>query len=97
MALSDPALEAEAQRQLYSELNFNLIPTILSDSKGELNVSENPTNYQRIKHINIRYHYIRHQLEFSRLTIDFIPSEQNAADALTKPLRKTSIAIAYHV
>lgn len=83
MAFSDAAHEAEARRQFYQELNFMLTPILLSDNQSALEGSENPSKYQKIKHLDICYHYIRHQIANNRIILDYIPSEQNPADALT--------------
>lgn len=62
-------------------------PTLLSDNQGALEIAENPTNFQRPKHIDIRYHFVRHTLESNQISIDYIPSSENPADViLTKAL-----------
>ena len=43
-------------------------------------------NYHKAKHIDIRYHAIRHYLRKDLITVDFIPSNAQAADILTKAL-----------
>ena len=87
MALSDAAREAIARTQLFQELLLKLPPPlILSDNQGALDISEDPTNYQRAKHIDIRYHFIRHALHSDQISIDYIPSTENPADILTKAL-----------
>ena len=87
MALSDASREAIARSQLYHELTLNLPPaTVLSDNNGALDITEDPTNYQRVKHIDIRYHFVRHALHSNQIAIDHIPSTENPADILTKAL-----------
>jgi len=61
-----------------------MIPVILSDNQSALDIAENPKNYQRAKHIDIRYHFIRHALRNNQLSIDYIPSTHQPADVLTK-------------
>jgi len=87
MALSDAAREAIARLQQLSELKFMIPPPLLlSDNQGALDIAENPTNFQRAKHIDIRYHFVRHTLESNQISIDYIPSSDNPADVLTKAL-----------
>lgn len=87
MAVSDASREAIARSQLFDELQANLpTPLILCDNQGALDISENPTNYQRAKHIDIGYHFIRHALQNEKITLDYIPSKENPADVLTKAL-----------
>ena len=57
--------------------------TILTDNQS---VAENPANYRRAKHIDIRYHAIRHYLRNHLITVDYVPSNAQAADILTKAL-----------
>jgi len=87
MALSDASREAIARFHLYHELGINIPPPlIVSDNQGALAIAENPTNYQRAKHIDLRYHFIRHALENGQIRIDYVPTSQQPADALTKAL-----------
>ena len=87
MAVSDASREAIARSHLFDELQVKLPPPlILCDNQSALDISENATNYQRAKHIDIRYHFIRHALQSSKITLDYIPSQENPADILTKAL-----------
>ena len=86
IVLSDAAREAEARRQLYIELGLDFTSLLLSDNQAALTIADEPSQYQKIKHVDVRYHHIRHQLHNGRLFIDYIPSNQNPADALTKAL-----------
>jgi Reverse transcriptase (RNA-dependent DNA polymerase) len=85
MALSDASCEAIACSNLFSELNIKApVPLLHSDNQGALTIAENPTNYQRAKHIDIRYHFIRHALEQGKIQIEFRPTAVQPADVLTK-------------
>jgi hypothetical protein len=87
MAMSEAAREAIARFHLLHELNLKIpAPLILSDNQGALAIAENPTNYQRAKHIDLRYHFIRHALENGQIRLDYIPTAQQTADVLTKAL-----------
>jgi hypothetical protein len=73
MALSDASREAIAKPQLYAELRIKLPPPLIfSDSRGALDIYDNPTNYENAKHIDIRYHFNRHILQEDKLWIDQI-------------------------
>ena len=87
MALSDASREALARLHLFEELRIKIpIPVIFSDSTGALQVSEDPTNYQRTKHIDIRYHFIRHVVQNNQIALNYVPGQDNPADAFTKTL-----------
>ena len=40
----------------------------------------------RVKHMTIRYHFIRQLVEDKELSVSHIPSSDNVADIFTKPL-----------
>ena len=42
--------------------------------------------HSRTKHIDIRYHWIRDQVEAGNLEVDYVPTEEQLADCLTKGL-----------
>ena len=89
MALSDAAREALTRKQLFCELQIPSVQqpiTILSDSQSALDISENPARYRQAKHIDIRYHAIRHYIHDLKINVDYIPSEHQPADLFTKAL-----------
>jgi hypothetical protein len=58
MSLSNAAREAIARSQIYGELLLKLPPPLIfSDNQGAPDISEDPTNHQRTKHIDICYHF----------------------------------------
>ena len=72
VALSDASRKAIVRFHLYHKLNVKILsPLIVSDNQGALAIAENPTSYQRAKHIDLRYHFIRHALENGQIRIDF--------------------------
>ena len=87
MSLSNAAREAIVRKQFFQELKVpssSTSITILSDNQSALEIAENPANYRRAKHI--RYHAIRHYLRNGQIAIDYIPTNAQAADILTKAL-----------
>ena len=42
----------------------------------------------RTKHIDIKHHFIREKVQDKELTIEQVPSTENVADILTKPLAR---------
>ena len=42
--------------------------------------------HKRVKHLNVRYHWIQEQVESEELVIGWIVSSGNVADILTKAL-----------
>ena len=56
------------------------------DSRGAIFNSQNPVTQKGIKHIEIRYHYIREQIELGTIKIFYVPTADNIADMFTKNL-----------
>jgi len=87
MALSDASREAIAHTHLCTDLNIETsTPLLLSDSQNALNLTGPTLNYQRQKHIDIRYHFIRDVIQKDQVIVNFILSEEQPADILTKEL-----------
>ena len=89
MALSDASREAISRTYLFNELGITTssdTPSIPCDNQGALAIAENPTDYQRAKHIELRYHFIRHALERGHISIHYVPTAEQPADILTKAL-----------
>lgn len=59
---------------------------ILADNNPALKLSKDPTSHSRAKHMDIKFHWQRQEIERNTLKITYIPSGFNAADGLTKPL-----------
>ena len=60
--------------------------TIYCDNTNAINISKNPTQHSRTKHIEIRHHFIRELIEDGTLTLEFIHTDDQKADLFTKPL-----------
>ena len=56
------------------------------DNHGCIALSENPIHHKRTKHIDVRFHYTREKVEDGTVKLEYIPSENQVADILTKPL-----------
>jgi hypothetical protein len=64
---------------------------IYGDNQGALALVENPENHSRTKHIDVQYHYIRYLASTGKVEVAYCPTDEMAADALTKPLAKTKL------
>jgi hypothetical protein len=88
MALSDASREAIARGQFFQELNIPSMPIlILSDNEAALDLADGTTtNHRRAKHIDIRYHQVRHFIQQGKVEVSHISSEYQIADIFTKAL-----------
>ena len=60
--------------------------TIYCDNTSAINISKNPVQHSRTKHIEIRHHFIRELVENGTLTLKFIHTDDQNANLFTKPL-----------
>jgi hypothetical protein len=75
-------------RALLQELGINLHspPTLWCDNIWATYMSVNPVFHARTKHVEIDFHFFRDRVADKSLEIRFIPSSDQLADVLTKPL-----------
>src|SRR5882762_4938951 len=62
--------------------------TIHCDNQGAIALSKDNKFHARTKHIDIRHHFIREAIEDWKLSVVYIPTDDNPADIFTKPLAK---------
>jgi hypothetical protein len=77
-------------RSLFHELGFTQPhATILyCDNQGTVACTHDPHSHSRMKHIDIRAHFIRDCVNKLLIDVHHIPGTDNPADLLTKPLGK---------
>ncbi|GJU87151.1 hypothetical protein Tco_1294697 [Tanacetum coccineum] len=63
---------------------------IMCDNKGAINLSKNPVQHSRTKHIEIRHHFLHDNVQKGHISIEKVPSVDNIIDILTKPLKRES-------
>ncbi|GKB65006.1 retrovirus-related pol polyprotein from transposon TNT 1-94 [Tanacetum coccineum] len=69
------------------DVKLNDVP-VLCDNKGAIDLSKNPVLHSRTKHIEIRHHFLRDNVQKGNISIEKVASEDNIADILTKPLKR---------
>jgi hypothetical protein len=88
VVLSEAAHEAKWLTSLYGELDYQAQEpiTLLGDNDGSIAIATNPQFHKRSKHIAIRFHWIRQQIQQKVLQIQSCRDPQQTADILTKAL-----------
>jgi len=59
---------------------------ILSDNQGAIATGKNPAAHSRMKQIHLTMHWLRDKIEDSTLSMSYVPTDEMAADILTKGL-----------
>jgi hypothetical protein len=90
MAASTASCEAIWLRKLLAELfDQELDPTVIyCDNQSCIKLFENPMFHDRSKHIEIMYHFIQDKIQKGAVKLQYVPTDQQVADILTKPLAK---------
>ncbi|GKD92532.1 hypothetical protein Tco_1372369 [Tanacetum coccineum] len=66
-------------------LKFNKIP-LYYDNKSAIALCYNNVQHSRFKHIDVRYHFIKEQVENGVVELYFVRTEYQLADIFTKAL-----------
>ena len=97
IALASTAQEAVWLRQLTTELGSDSTEaiTIFEDNQAAISMSKNPQYHGRAKHISIKYHFIREQVNDGRVMLKYCPTQDMIADMLTKGFSTHSLSLTY--
>eukprot|EP00253_Pinus_taeda_P008808 PITA_08808 len=60
--------------------------SILCDNTSAISISKNLVMHSKYKHIPIKYHFLREQVLEQKVKLEYVPSKEQIADILTKPL-----------
>ena len=93
MALSDASREVLFLQNLLASIGCVTPKTLLfGDNQGSITVTNRPGSHQKTKHIDIRYFFIRQQVEDGRIEVKYVSTANQLADVLTKPLGRVQHA-----
>lgn len=91
MAAYESTQECIWLRMLTKELGWDFTPkptTIFCDNKAAILLSEDPTAHARVKHFDIKYHFIRERAQMGDIIVKYVHTRDNVADMFTKALPK---------
>jgi hypothetical protein len=80
-------------RSLLGEIRMKVEgPTrLMVDNQSALKVLRNPEHHGRMKHIEIKWHWIRDSIKRGEIEAHFIPTGQQVADIFTKALPRPAV------
>jgi hypothetical protein len=64
---------------------------LLCDSTTAISVAKNSTIDSKTKHIEVRYHFLRDNVEKGEITLIHVPTQNQLADIFTKPLDQATL------
>jgi hypothetical protein len=65
---------------------------LYSDNQSAIHLAKNSTFHSRVKHIQLRYHFIRLVLEYGQLKLEKIHISHNPVDMLTKEVTREKLS-----
>ena len=94
LALATITKEIIWTRNFIDELTLNknlqIQSQIWCDNQSTIQIAANDNTSGRTKHISIRYHFIKDYINDKSIQINWIGTNEQQADILTKPLAKVS-------
>jgi hypothetical protein len=94
MAVGSATKEAMFLKKFLEELGYyndEFGVKLHCDSQSAINLMKNPTLHQSTKHIKVQEHFIRERIAFGDIRVVFVPTKDQKADFLTKPLSREKI------
>ena len=70
------------------EITHTIPGVIKGDSRGAITLSKTTRDHGKVKHIDIRHHYLRELVKSGLIVFEQVPSADNLADLFTKPLAR---------
>ena len=85
--------EVKAIRSLLHDLGYTFAtPTIIHvNNQSAIKVSKNPEHHGRMKHLDCSFYWLHDQVLHGVFEPQYLPTEDNAADMLTKALAKPKV------
>lgn len=65
--------------------------TLWVDNQSSVQVAQNPEHHGRMKHMDLRFYWLRDEVERGTIAVRYVPTEDNPADLLTKPLSPAKV------
>ena len=87
-AITEAACDVIALRMTLSDLGMPMKEptTIMTDNEGAEKMIKNPIHHHQTRHIARRMHFPRDHAEKGDIVVVHVPTDENTADTLTKPL-----------
>jgi hypothetical protein len=90
MAASSAACQGVWLKRLLADLMKVEVPsvTLKIDNQSAISLCKNPVHHERSKHIDTRFHFIRDCVETGMIEVQYVCTNDQLADILTKALPK---------
>ena len=70
------------------QVEYNQPIPIYCDNTSAISISKNPVLHSKTKHIPIKYHFLREQVNEQQVKLEYVNTKEQVAGIFTKPLPK---------
>ena len=70
------------------QVEYNQPIPIYYDNTSAIKISKNLVLHSKTKHIPIKYHFLRKQVNEQKVKLEYVNTKEQVADIFTKPLPK---------
>ena len=94
IALAETVQEGKILKQLCVDLGILQVSNsilINVDNQGAIKLAKNPTFHKRSKYIDVKFHFIRSEVQQGTVSLSYVASEDNLADIFTKPVSRVRL------
>lgn len=90
VSLSVAVKEALWLQMLLQDFQVNVSEPVIirEDNQACIRIAEDDKPTKRLKHIDVRYHFVREEIQRRTIQLVYVPSEDQIADIMTKGLPK---------
>jgi hypothetical protein len=74
------------QTLTYIQVEYDEPIPIYCDNTSAINISKNPVMHSKMKHIPIKYHFLREQVAEKNIRVEYVGTKEQVIDIFTKPL-----------
>lgn len=96
VAMAEGMKEAIFLRYLWTFIFPNVdvgCTSVKEDNVGAIHLANNPATTPNSKHIDVRHHFLRERVAKGEFKVVYVPSDQQHADFLTKPLPREAFCV----
>jgi hypothetical protein len=87
IALSMTVREAVWLHKLLADLFEHVLDSTIIHYGNQscVKISDNPVFHDKLNHIEIKYHFIRDMVQRKEVLVQYLPTDEQVVDVLTKP------------
>lgn len=93
MAMSKAIQEALWWKNLQQQISGNVQIRLLCDNQSAICIANNGSYNPRTKHVDIRYHFVHDALYRKDVKLEYVGTNDQAADGFTKALAKPKLEV----